>query len=768
MKKHSIFILALFFGVSVFAQEHDDLLKGVIYEQNADYTKTPLPFVSVVWAGTDVGVSSNHNGVFQIPYKKEYKNLVISFVGYVTDTIEINSNKDIDIVLKNLKTLEAVEITYRRRGTEISLLEPIIAQNLNKKELRKAACCNLAESFETNASVDASYSNAITGRQQIKMLGLDGKYVQILEDNIPYIRGLAHYEGLEFIPGPWIHAIQIGKAAGSVVNGYESVTGQINVNMKQPSNAENLHVNLFANVGSRLEANLNFNYPISEKVKGTFLAHAKNLSAKIDNNDDGFIDNPLQDHLVLQNTLNVNGENTKAEISLKGVFMNSQSGQLEFTPENIITSFYGVVMDTKRIEAYSKTGYLFPNSDVASIGLQLKGVLHSQEAMFGRRFYNGEEQMFSANLIYQSEFSHKHRYKTGFSFLYDDYDELVLEESFALVENVGSPSFRRTEKVPGAFFEYTLNGEDIYNVIAGLRVDEHNIYGTLLNYRVNARYALDVKTALKFAAGKGQRVANIFNENLDILASSRNLFIDNPGIGAYGLDIEEATTIGLNLTRKFELFNNDASFLLDFYNTNFLNQVVVDLDASTQEVHFYNLDGRSYSNSVQAELHIEPLDRLDFRIAGRWMDVRTDYSSGNLAVPFNPSLRGFLNVGYETRRNKNKSQWMFDATVQAIGEQRLPQTRNNPEIHQRNEYSDAYAILNFQGTRMIAENTEIYLGVENALDFRQRDAIVANADPFGEYFDSNFAYAPVFGRNIYIGFRYTIPNPESKSDNSGH
>ena len=764
--RRAILLIALGF-ISFGFNAQGKLLKGVIYEENQDKSKTPLPYVNVHWAGTEIGVSSNHNGIFQIPYKKEYSQLVVSFIGYATDTISIKNNNDIDIVLKNLKTLDAVEIVYRRRGTEISLLDPLISQTLDKKELRKAACCNLGESFETNASVDASYSNAITGRQQIKMLGLDGKYVQIMEDNIPYVRGLAVYEGLNYIPGAWINAIQISKAAGSVVNGYESITGQINVNMKQPENAEKFHLNLYANMGSRFEGNINFNYKIAEKVEATFLVHAKDLSQKIDNNDDGFIDNPLQEHLVAQNTFKIEGENTESEISIKGILMNTQSGQMEFSPENLITSFYGVLMETRRLEAYSKTGFIFPNSDYASVGLQLKGVLHDQEAMFGRRFYNGNQESFSANLIYQNAFSDRHKFRTGFSFLQDEYDESVFEESNPLVQNVGSPDFSRVEQVPGAFFEYTLDGEDIYNVIVGIRVDEHNIYGTLINPRINARYALDSRTALKVAFGKGQRVSNIFNENLDILASSRNFFIDNPSSGAYGLEMEEATTLGINFTQKFTLFEREATYVMDYYNTNFINQVVVDLDASAQEVRFYNLEGESFSNSVQAEVHLKPLKRLELRLAARWMDVQADYITGRLDVPYNPNLRAFVNVGYITRKNLRNNKWMFDATVHVIGEQRLPGTASNPSNFQRDEYVDPYALVNFQATRMVDNDLECYLGMVNAFDVRQADPIISNTDPFGPYFDANFAYAPVFGRNLYIGLRYSISSGE-ESEKEGH
>ena len=755
---HKLFVTLVFLVYSFLTFSQTEFLQGYVFEEKKAKKRVPIPYVNLVWAGTDIGTATNEKGRFQIPYNSDYRYLVVSFVGFDTDTIEILNNQPIDIVLKNYKTLDAVEIVYELRSTEISLIDPLNIQSINKKELRKAACCNLAESFDTNASVDASYSNAVTGREQIKMLGLDGKYVQIMEDNIPSIRGLAHYEGLELISGAWIEGIQVSKAAGSVVNGYESITGQINTAIKNPNNnEERFHVNVFANAGSRLEGNVNYSYNVSDNLKGNFLGHVLDLSSKIDNNDDGFIDNPLHDHIIVQNVLVASGKNYEGEFMVKGSFTDTQSGQMEFSPESILPSFYGVQLETNRMEGYAKSGIIFPNSDFASIGLQLKAVYHDMWALMGQRYYEGEEKMFGANLIYQDAFSgERHQFKTGVSYMMDEYEE-----------RLDTLNFSRLEKVPGVFFEYNMNGGEAYSLIAGIRVDEHNIYGTLINPRIHARYNPWKNTAFKLAAGKGQRVSNIFNENLDILVSSRDVIISGTDVndhiysgseGAYGLDIEEATTIGINLTQKFTSFEREGSLVIDFYNTNFINQVVMDLDASARQVWFYNLDGRSYSNSIQAELNLEPGKRFQARLAGRWMDVKTDYKDGLLKVPFNSNLRGFLNLAYETRKNIHDQKWLGDITIQYIGEQRLPQTLDNPLQYQVSGTSDPYLLLNAQVTRVLSKDFEVYLGAENILNYKQRDAIIASEDPFGEFFDANFAYAPVFGTNYYVGLRYTVFN----------
>lgn len=194
-------------------------------------------------------------GEFEIPAKRKGSNLIISYVGYSPDTILVNETGYLKIVLEQNLVLDAVEITHRKRTTEVSYLDPVKIQSITQKELLKAACCNLAESFDTTPAVDASVTDAVTGTRKIEMLGLAGPYVQITRENMPDIRGLSALYGLAYTPGPWAEGIQLNMGAGSVVNGFESITGQINVELRKPCHGDLFFLNGYANQAGRFEFN---------------------------------------------------------------------------------------------------------------------------------------------------------------------------------------------------------------------------------------------------------------------------------------------------------------------------------------------------------------------------------------------------------------------------------------------------------------------------------------------------------------------------------
>ena len=198
------------------------------------------------------------NGEFTLERPANADKLVVSFIGYNTDTISIASYQEyIDIVLNEGVQLAEVNVTGRKMGFQKLRSSVTNAELINSDELCRAACCNLGESFVTNPSVDVNYSDAATGAKQIKLLGLSGTYVQMLTENIPNFRGASAPYGLGYVPGPWMNSIQVSKGTSSVKNGYEALTGQINIEFKKPQAAEAdwFSANLFASTTNRYEAN---------------------------------------------------------------------------------------------------------------------------------------------------------------------------------------------------------------------------------------------------------------------------------------------------------------------------------------------------------------------------------------------------------------------------------------------------------------------------------------------------------------------------------
>ncbi len=720
-------------------------ITGVVYETGEDGGTTPLLAANVYWAGTTNGTSTGEDGYFEIGIEEGIHLLVVSYVGYTNDTLHLLEPSQVEVEFSKAVMLEEVKVVHRIKPSSVSFSSAYNIQNIHEKELTKAACCNLSESFETNPSVDGGLTDAVTGTKKIEMLGLAGPYVQIMRENMPDVRGLSALYGLTYTPGTWIEGIQLNMGAGSVVNGFESITGQINVELRKPENSDKLFLNLYGNGDGRMEANIMTAYRMNERWSGSTMLHGNTRPFQMDRNQDSFVDHPTGNQLVGLQRFKYSGENgLHSQMGIKVVWLDQVSGQMDFDPDTPRDqqSYWGSGLNTKRIEGWVKIGKVFENKPYASMGFQLSGHIHRQDSYFGLTDYLADQESLYANLIYQSILgSTNHQYRTGLSFQADSYDEAV-----------GAEQYQRNELVPGAFLEYTFNHMDIFTAVAGFRADYHNIYGAFFTPRLHLRYEPVEKTVIRASLGRGQKTASIFAENMGIFASSRSIYVDETSSGLpYGLEAEVAWSYGLNFAQGFKLGQAASVFKLDYYHTRFTNQVVVDLDRNPQEVHFYNLDGDSWSNSFQAQLDLEPVERFDIRLAYRINDVQTTYSDELLPRPMVAKHRAFINMAYST-----KDLWTFDITWSWQGAKRIPSTESNPESYRMEAYSPAFSLVNLQLGKTLFQRLELYAGVENLFGFVQEDPILASEDPFGPWFDSSLIWGPIFGRKFYAGLRFRI------------
>lgn len=748
---------SLLFYSSAQAQQ----ILGLVVELNAKGVEEPIPGANIFWLGTSTGTTTGDNGVFLIERIAGVDKLLVSFVGYRSDTVTITDQSSVKVTLYSNEMLQEVTIEGRRATTRMDVTNPINTSVMTEKELFKAACCNLSESFETNPSVDVAFTDAITGTRQIQMLGLSGPNTLISIENMPGVRGLASSQGIQFIPGTWINSIQVTKGTGSVINGYESIAGQINVELKKPEESEKLFLNGYINQSARSELNVNYTAHTGEKWATTFLLHGSTRPIEMDENGDSFLDFPTGSQINFINRWVYNsGTGWLGQIGAKILNDTKQGGQTDFDADEdkFTTNRYGFELNTKRYEVWGKLGYQFKDKPYRSVGLQMSGVSHQHESYFGFNVHNADESSFYSNLIYQSIIgSTSHKFKTGISFLYDDFDETIQVQNGIGYEGVFTDnpiSFDRTEIVPGAFFEYSYDDLQKFSMIAGVRVDQHNLFGTIFTPRLHLKYDLAPLTSLRASVGKGTRVANIFSENIGILASARAIVFDNlQSNKAYNFKPDEAWNYGLSLSQDFTLDYRSGSVQVDYFYTDFKNQVVLDLDNTAREVRFVGLTGKSYSQSFQIQVDYEVIRRFDVRLAYRWLDVKTDYLEGLLERPLIPGNRAFMNLAYET-----KSAWKFDYTVQWIGKQRLPDTALNLPENQRDTFSDDYVLMNAQVTKDIGAKWSVYLGIENITDFKLKDPIVDAANPFlpGSQFDTSMVWGPIFGRMAYAGFRFRL------------
>lgn len=698
----------------------------------------PLIGATVMELGTQNGVITNELGLFKIDVSSNNALLVASYSGFISDTVKVTLDDMLHIGLEE-NTSELSEVIIQASSTFIDDREALHTEVITEAELSKAACCNLSESFETNASVDVSFSDAVTGAKTIRMLGLDGRYVLINRENIPNVRGLAGRYGLSYLPGTWIQSIDLGKGAGTVVNGFESMTGQINVEIKKPENSERFYLNGYANSFGRLEFNANHARKISEKWHMGLLVHSNYFSNELDQNNDGFMDLPKGRQINLMNRYRYKSEKMMSQIGITYMHDQRAGGQLGFDFNDDLTgsSFYGFKNNTTRAEVFGKTGLLFPHKPYKGWGFIYSASLLDINGGFGRNVYTGREQTLYGNVIYQNIIRNSfHQYKTGISLMVDSFDESYADSVFS-----------RKESIPGIYYEYTYKPGDQFSLMVGSRIDFHNLYGNLYTPRLHLRYQLSEETTLRGAIGKGYRTPNVLVENSAALVSSRRLrIVEDPRQ-------EESWNIGGSLITAIPINDRKVNLVFDYFHTHFVNQLIYDMDRSSEELVVYNLKGKSNALSIQAEASYQVSDYLSLKSAYKYYDVKSTINGVFQDVPYNSKHRFFLNGSYATKFDK----WKIDGTINWYGVKRLPDTSDKPQELQRQKTSPAFILLNAQISRGF-RNGSIYLGSENLLDFVQMDPIIDADNPFGEEFDASIVWAPITGRMVYAGVRLKIKN----------
>lgn len=625
---------------------------------------------------------------------------------------------------------------------------------MTSRELLKAACCNLAESFETNPSIDVNFTDALTGAKQIKMLGLTSPYLMITEENVPSVRGASQTYGMTFTPGTWVESIQITKGAGSVVNGFESISGQINTELIKPANDIPFFLNVYGSTDSRFELNSHFNRKLNDKWSSSLFIHGNNRTSYKDMNKDGFLDNPLGSQINVMNRWQYTNAEKGWVSFISARFMNDekQTGQVDYMPKlhRGTNEFWGSEIRTKRYDIATKVGYVFPDMPYQTIGFQNAFSRHDQNSYFARNIYDITQDSFYSNLIFNSIISNTmHKFSTGLNFSWDRYQEAIAVSGI-------QGDFNRIDNNLGVFGEYTFDNTDNFSLVAGIRTDWHNRLGVFMTPRLHMRYNPWENGVLRASAGRGKRAANIFAENQQLFASNRAFSILNHSGNIYGLDAEIAWNYGLSFNQKFNVFDLPADLGFDLYRTDFENQAVIDLYTAPREVLIYNLNGKSSATSFQFDFNIEPIKHLNLRSAYKYYDLKTDYISGENWRPLQARHRVFANAEYATHISDRGQRWKFDATWNWTGEQRLPSTLGNSVENRLPENANPFSIVNFQVTRSFSSRFEMYVGGENVLNYRQKNAILGHENPFGQEFDASISYAPVFGKMFYAGLRFKV------------
>lgn len=615
---------------------------------------------------------------------------------------------------------------------------------MGRQELFKAACCNLGESFVNNPSVDVNYSDATTGAKQIKLLGLAGTYVQMLTENLPNYRGAATPYSLGYVPGPWMNSIQVSKGCASVKNGYESITGQINVNFLQPEGEKKTEINAFVDADARVEANLTSNLHISDKLSTEVLAHYENQFKKHDGNDDGFADKAAVRQGHLQNRWAYLGDKYIFHGGVSALLEKRESGQVNHGQHkgSVEHPLYKIGIDTHRYEAYMKHAFVIDKDKGTNIALMSSASMHELDANYGVKTYGVDEKNLYASLMFETNFTKLHNLSAGVSL---NHDYLSQHTSLDGTNVAAEYAAREKETVPGAYVQYTFDWNHVVTAMAGFRVDHSSVFGTFCTPRFNVKYTPSELFTLRLSAGKGYRMVHALAENNYLLASGRTLSVDN-------LKQEEAWNYGATTAWNFHLWGRLLRFNMEYFYTRFSNQAVIDYDSDPTQIRIANLHGRSYSHTFQVDATYEPVERLSVTAAYRLNDVKTTYGGRLMDKPLTSKYKALLALSYKTPLEL----WQFDATLQLNGGGRMPQpyTTANGEPSWNSRFH-AYEQLSAQITRWF-RHFSVYVGGENLTAFKQKNPIINAHDPWSGTFEPTMIYGPVEGRMFYAGIRVNL------------
>ena len=708
----------------------------------------PLPGATIIWLNNKSEiVAINNDGSFSVNRSETNNKLIASLDGYAQDTIDVSNLDTVVFVLKKINNLKEVIVIAEKNGTRQSNLSIIKTEILTSAELKKAACCDLAGCFETQSSVQPQTTNVITNAKELRILGLSGVYNQVLIDGFPMIQGLSFTYGISGIPGTLVDNIYISKGANSVLQGHESICGQINVETKKPNVSEKLFVNVYLN--SFLEKHLNLATNFKTGKWHSLLAfHTVQPANKIDKDHDNFLDLPLITRYMVMNKWKFGREQDwgwSSEIALRYLNENRTGGQTFFKPEehNGSNTIYGNTVSLNQPEMWTKTSFRFNDTHQAT--LYLSGFHQDQQSYFGSLNYKAKQSNVFINLQYELTKTENHSLKTGISFKYMDLSEDILFTDNIINRNYDG-KYLRKEKISGVFAENTLRFlKGKLTWIAGIRADKHNQFGWHFTPRTLLKYDPTPKLTIRANIGTGWRTVNLFSENIGLLASSRDI------IFAETLQPEKALNTGINITQKFETKNISGFISIDYYRTNFQNQVFPDYDSDPTKAFIKNFTGGSISNGFQTDLFIKLFKRYEFKAGYNFLDVYRIKNGIKEILPFNSRHKILGTFSYKPVSNN----FHTDINIHWFGKQRLPDTKSNPAPFQRPDFSMDYTVVNAQFT-YIFKHMEVYTGCENIFNFRQNQPIISWQDPFSPYFDISSVWGPTRGREFYMGLRWKL------------
>ena len=681
-------------------------------------------------------------------------------------------------------SLDAAVFVSRQAGNYLSKGKELRTEVISAAGLCKMACCNLAESFENSASVTVGYSDAVTGARQIRLLGLSGVYTQMLDETRPVMRGLASPFGLSYVPGQWLESIQIAKGSSSVINGVECMTGQINMEHRKPTDEKPLFINAALMSDSKMDFNIASSLQMGYKWSTVLLGHVSGNFKTHDMDKDGFMDEPKQLQFNLSNRwlyMADNGVQVRFGVraiqdSRLGGQMLKDSGKEVFynhndyiwnpaeLKENDVNPWGSDIMN-RSINGYLKVGVPLNEDNSQNIALIADYNYQDMDSYFGATKYIAGQHSAFANLLYQNVINDSHRFTLGMNGVFDRYDEEFRRIVF--MQDVKGNGVTDLASA-GVFGEYTYHYGETVSVIAGMRGDWFNhVSDGKSKFRVSPRLTLKYmpidEIVIRANGGRGLRYSTPLVDNIGVFSTGKRFE------GAYNDHIlEDAWTFGGNITYYLPFGASSNTYLsVDYFRTQFAQQMVVDYEQDPTMIDFYALNGkRSYTDNIQLDFSVDPVERFNITATVRYTNAKIELEGrGLVEKPMTSRFKGVLNLQYATNLNK----WIFDFTASLNGSCRVYDFMKN--INEdgsmtsapkdgvarmyKNGRTPVYPMLYAQVTRRF-KGWDVYVGAENLTNFRQKNAIIGAANPRQPIFDASCIWGPLMGIKAHVGFRFTL------------
>ncbi len=733
---------------------------GTVHYTDPGGASEPLPFAQVYYVEQESLLECDGDGRFEASVKPG-ATLIATYVGYTQDTVVVSEGMSAaDFYLTGSNTLEEAVATARQSG--LQRLSQIKTEAIGTSGIHKMACCNLAESFENTASVSVGYSDAITGARQIKLLGLSGVYTQMQDEKIPVMRALSSTFGFNYVPGQWLESIYIAKGPSSVANDAGGISGQINLEHRKPTAETPLFVNLYGSSDNMYDATVGSALQITDRLSTVLMTYASNSNSMMDHNGDGFRDDPKSRQLNLANRwLYLSPKGVEVRAGFKVVDDNRLGGQMSFTRDMAseqTPSAWGSLINNRLYNAFVKVGVPLNRDMTKSIAVIGSLNRYTSDAGFGVNTYDGTQTSRFINLIYHSDYGEHHSLELALTHTADIVNEDYERRAYGLDIEAEPLIMRRSELETGVMGEYTYKN-DKFTVVAGTRLTYNHYYRRLLPVpRLSLKYSVTPELVVRGSAGLATHSPYVFADNYGVFSSNRKIsYIEHDPCQNTGLsmDLEIAGTYGGNITWYLPFGEEDASYLsLEYFRTDFSRQLYADMEWDANTTMFYMT--KSATQTVQADFSADINEHFNAMLTFRYtdpkvqkMEMQGDVQQKRSVVrPMSGLYKGLVNLQYKS----NMSRWTVDFTAQINGPMRLPEFAARAWDM---EYSPVYPMLYLQVTRKFP-GLDVYGGVENITDFRQKDAIVGADDPFGAGFDASAIWGPLMGRKFYLGLRYTL------------